>query len=163
MSKTHFASTRLRCSSSRGLSSKASLSAHWWQGGHGGVCMGALYRVFGVEQLSAGYRYTTACTTGVQFDRNGGSGIDAYPLLYNCDFTGASNAWSAVNCAAGTVFPVLAGNKGGICTMVGTVAPDGVVTAMQGCEYIWQNGDSTTKHFKSTGTGSTGWSPVTIP
>src|SRR6266581_9404266 len=38
MTKTHFASTRLRCSSSRGLSSKASLSAHWWQGGHGGVC-----------------------------------------------------------------------------------------------------------------------------
>src|SRR5215468_2505546 len=37
MTKTHFASTRLRCSSSRGLSSKASLSAHWWQGGHGGV------------------------------------------------------------------------------------------------------------------------------
>src|SRR6266568_6882536 len=40
MTKTHFASTRLRCSSSRGLSSKASLSAHWWQGGHGGVCTG---------------------------------------------------------------------------------------------------------------------------
>src|SRR5262245_63279792 len=38
MTKTHFASARLRCSSSRGLSSKASLSAHWWQGGHGGVC-----------------------------------------------------------------------------------------------------------------------------
>src|SRR4029434_919949 len=37
MTKTHFASTRLRCLSSRGLSSKASLSVHWWQGGHGGV------------------------------------------------------------------------------------------------------------------------------
>jgi hypothetical protein len=38
MTKTHFASARLRCSSSRVLSSKASLSAHWWQGDHGGVC-----------------------------------------------------------------------------------------------------------------------------
>src|SRR4029453_13827840 len=41
--KIHFASTRLRCSSSRGLSSKASLSAHWWQGGHGGVWKGPSY------------------------------------------------------------------------------------------------------------------------
>jgi len=37
MSKAPFASTWLRCSSSRGLSSKVSLSAHWWQGGHSGV------------------------------------------------------------------------------------------------------------------------------
>src|SRR4029434_4946253 len=45
MTKTLFASTRLRCSSSRGLSSKASLSAHWWQGGHGGVWGGIGARV----------------------------------------------------------------------------------------------------------------------
>ena len=61
------------------------------------------------------------------------------------------------------IFPVIAGNRGGICTIVGTFAPEGKVVATQGCSYIEQNGDSTALYFKSTGTSNTGWTQVTIP
>lgn len=110
-----------------------------------------------------GLRAPSACTSGVVFDLNSGSGIDATPIMQGCDFTGSTNAWAAINGAVGIVFPIIAGNRSGICTMIGTVAPESVVAAIQGCEYIRQNGNSTTKYFKSTGTGSTGWSQMTIP
>lgn len=104
----------------------------------------------------------TNCTTGVLYDQLGTS-YDTQPILQGCDFGGATSAWSAINSAVGTVFPVVSGNKGGICMMVGTVAPESAVPGMQGCEYIRQNGNSTAKYFKSTGTSTTGWSQVTIP
>jgi hypothetical protein len=68
----------------------------------------------------------------------------------------------ASNHAAGRVFPVIAGNRGDICHLVGTVAPGSVVTAVQGCRYTRQNGDLTQEFFKSTGVGNTGWSAAVV-
>jgi Flp pilus assembly pilin Flp len=67
MSKAPFASTWLRCSSSQGLSSKVSLSAHWWQGGHGGVCTGATAVEYGMMvALIAAVIVTIVATLGTQ-------------------------------------------------------------------------------------------------
>lgn len=111
----------------------------------------------------SGLRAPNSCTTGILFDNQGGGGMDSTPTMLACDFTGATNVWLAQNSAANTVFPMISGNKGGVCTRVGTVAPEGVVTAPQGSQYVYQNGNSTALYFKSTGTGNTGWSQVTIP
>jgi len=100
------------------------------------------------------------CTYGVLFDVSAadGSAVDAYPILQGNNFHGATNAWGASNHAAGVVFPIVWGNRGDVCQMVGTVPPGGAVTAVQGCRYTWQHGDKTQDFYKSTGTGNTGWS-----
>jgi hypothetical protein len=106
------------------------------------------------------------CTRGVHFDVPGadGSAVDAYPIFQGNNFRGATNLWVASNHAAGLVFPIVWGNRGDVCQMVGTVAPNGAVTAVQGCRYTWQHGDSTQDFYKSTGTGNTGWStPLLVP
>jgi hypothetical protein len=108
-------------------------------------------------------RAPNSVTTGVLFDVNSGVTIDSNPVLQGCDLSGATNAWLAQNSAIGVVFPVIAGNRGGIGTIVGTVAPEGLVTATPGCFYIRQHGNSTALHFKSIGTSNTGWTQVTIP
>jgi hypothetical protein len=110
-----------------------------------------------------GLKAPGAVTTGVLYDLNSGGAIDTAPIMQNCNFTGTTNAWKTDHSATGTVFPIVAGNKGGVCSMVGTVAPEGVVTAMQGSTYIHQNGNSTALYFKSTGTGNTGWTALAVP
>jgi hypothetical protein len=62
-----------------------------------------------------------------------------------------------------TVYPVIAGNPGGVCEMVGQTPPEGAVTAIQGTVYTHQDGDSSARYYKSTGTGNTGWSPLAVP
>lgn len=107
-----------------------------------------------------------ACTRGVHFDVStaDGSTVDDYPILQGNNFRGATNPWVASNHATGLVFPIVWGNRGDVCQMVGTVAPGGAVTAVQGCRYTWQHGDSTQDFYKSSGTGNTGWSkPLLIP
>jgi hypothetical protein len=107
-----------------------------------------------------------ACTRGVHFDvaAADGSAVDAYPILQGNNFRGATSPWVASNHAAGLVFPIVWGNGGDVCHMVGTVTPSGAVTAVQGSRYTLQHGDSTQDFYKSTGTGNTGWStPLLIP
>jgi hypothetical protein len=90
-------------------------------------------------------------------DINGGTSLDPQPVIQGCDFTGAADAWRAQNAAAGAVFPIVAGNRSGRCTVVGTVAPEGAVTALQGSLYVHQSGDSSELYFKASTTGPTGW------
>jgi|tagenome__1003787_1003787.scaffolds.fasta_scaffold20982601_3 hypothetical protein len=107
-----------------------------------------------------------ACTRGVHFDvpTADGSTVDDYPVLQGNNFRGATNPWVASNHAAGRVFPIVWGNRGDVCQMVGTVAPGGAVTAVQGCRYTWQHGDSAQDFYKSSGTGNAGWSkPLLVP
>ena len=93
-------------------------------------------------------RALNSVATGVLFELNGGVAIEPNPVLQGCDLSGATNAWFAWNPVAKKkeeevlpIFPVIAGNRGGICTIVGTFAPEGKVVATQGCSYIEQNGD----------------------
>jgi hypothetical protein len=62
-----------------------------------------------------------------------------------------------------TVFPIISGNRGDICTFVGEATPEGAVTAIQGCICIRKNGDKTELLFKQTTTGNTGWVQITVP
>jgi len=62
-----------------------------------------------------------------------------------------------------TVFPIISGNRGDLCTFVGEATPEGAVTALQGCMCIRKNGDTTALFFKQTTTGNTGWVQITVP
>ena len=62
-----------------------------------------------------------------------------------------------------SVFPIISGNRGDLCTFVGETTPEGAVTAIQGCTCIRKNGDTTELFFKQTTTGNTGWVQITVP
>jgi hypothetical protein len=94
-----------------------------------------------------GCNIRNACTNAVLFNASGGV-TDAYPILQGNDFDGCTNDWSADGTAVGIVFPIIAGNRNGRKTMVGTVDPDGTVIGIQGDTYIRQNGNSTTEWRK---------------
>lgn len=106
----------------------------------------------------------SATTYGIIFDKplNDASVLDPYPILQGCDFTACTAAWVASNFAAGLVYPIIAGSRGSTCNMLGTVDPENNVTAMQGSMYIRQNGNSTSFWYKTSGTGTTGWTQLTI-
>jgi hypothetical protein len=59
-----------------------------------------------------------------------------------------------------TIFPIISGNPGGICTFEGEATPETAVSAIQGCICISKAADSTRTYRKQTGTGNTGWSLV---
>jgi hypothetical protein len=114
------------------------------------------------DVMVRGMSAVSAATNGVMFEAISGSSVEPYPILQGCDFSGCTNAWNAGSTAVGRVFPIVAGSKGGVCSMLGTVAPSGVVTALQGSFYTKQNGDSTQMWVKTSGTGNTGWTQLTI-
>ena len=102
-----------------------------------------------------------AVTTGVEYLQEGADLlIDTSPDLRDCDLTGCTNPWVASGLAQDAVYPVIGGHRGGVCERVGTVAPEGVVTAPQGSKYLHLAGNSTHLYFKSTGTGSSGWTEL---
>lgn len=100
---------------------------------------------------------TGAATTAVAFDSSGGFVVDRFPILQGNDFDRCANVFTTDHTAVGAVFPIIAGNRGGQCTLVGTVAPDGTVAARQGTQYIRQNGNAPELWWKVSGTGPTGW------
>lgn len=106
-----------------------------------------------------------ATTNGVVFDISSGafasgSRFDVYPLVQGCNFTGAVG-WVASNSAAGTLYPVISGNQGDVCTLVGTVASPSTlpVVAASGSRYVYQHATAPTFWYK---TGTT-WTQVTVP
>jgi hypothetical protein len=62
-----------------------------------------------------------------------------------------------------TVFPIISGNRGDICTLVGEATPEGAIPAIQGCVCIHRNADTTALLFKQATAGPTGWVAITVP
>jgi hypothetical protein len=63
-----------------------------------------------------------------------------------------------------SIYPVIAGNPGGVCEMTGQVPPEAAVPAVPGAIYVYQNGDATARYYKSAGVGKIGWSgPLPVP
>ncbi|MDA0166728.1 hypothetical protein OM076_41080 [Solirubrobacter ginsenosidimutans] len=103
-----------------------------------------------------------AAASGVYLSRGEGSRLDKTPLLTAID-NGSGRTWKQVDqndTAITTLFPIISGNPGGICTFEGEAAPESAVSAIQGCTCIFRAGDSTGTYRKQTGTGDTGWSLV---
>ena len=103
-------------------------------------------------------------TTGVIFSKGVGSTFDATPEMHGIN-NGADVVWTQVDQndnSITSIYPVIAGNRGGICTMLGQTNPEGAVVAMQGSEFIRQNGDSTTWWKKTSNTSNVGWIQLTI-
>lgn len=102
-------------------------------------------------------------TTGILMDVPSANGatMDSTPVLAPNNLSGCDNPWTATNQATGKVFPILAGNRGDVCVLTGTVTPGGVVSAAYGSQYIWKNGASSALFFNLS--NGTTWTQVTIP
>lgn len=117
------------------------------------------------DAIVTGVQAANLVTTGVTFDLSSaaytaGSRMPAYPVLQGNDFAGAT-AWVAANSAAGAVFPVIGGNRGGVCTVTGTASNPNTlpVVGAVGSRYVYDNA-SPTFWLK---TGSSTWTQVTVP
>ncbi|MEU8413125.1 hypothetical protein AB0C24_10065 [Amycolatopsis japonica] len=122
----------------------------------GGFVFGAIDRNL-TNIAITGCTLTGAAKNAVVFSAAGTFVVDRFPILQGNDFDRCLTLFSASQTAAGAVFPIIAGNRGGQATMLGTVAPEGTVAARQGSQYIRQNGDATELWWKAIGTGSSGW------
>jgi hypothetical protein len=83
----------------------------------------------------------SAGVNGILFDANLGGTMEPYPILQACDFSGCTNQWDTDHFAV--VYPIVDGNKGTVCQLVGSTLPEKHVTAVQGSYYTFMNGDST--------------------
>jgi hypothetical protein len=118
------------------------------------------------DSLVTGIQAAGQVTTGVTFDLSAGayaagSRMPVYPVIQANDFGGCTDGWVAANSAAGTVNPVIAGSRGGVCTIEGKTASPATlpIVATSGSEYIYS--DATTPTFWRK-VGST-WTQVTVP
>ena len=105
-----------------------------------------------------------AATTGMYISYHPKAMVDSTPLLSGVD-NGTDTTWKQVDQndkRIRTVCPIIAGNPGGVCEMVGEHKnPNVVATAVQGSIYTFQNGDATRRFVKATGTGTPGWVQLT--
>lgn len=104
-----------------------------------------------------GCSLTGTATRAVFFTAANGFAVERFPILQGNDFDRAATLFIADQQAANSVFPVIAGNRGGPATMTGAVAPEGVVAAGPGAQYVRQNANAPELWWKATGTGPTGW------
>lgn len=108
-----------------------------------------------------------SATNGVYLSFGSGSNMDTQPMISGINNIGGTRAIHTVDAndsAITTIFPIIGGSRGDITLSVGgNVSPEGNVVALQGSRHIQKNGNSTTEYFKSTGTGSVGWTAITIP
>ena len=110
-------------------------------------------RVTGVH--SAG-----SALTGIYLSYHPAAAADATPFIAGID-NRPDAVWKQVDQGDDpitNIYPVIAGNPGGVCEMTGQVAPEGAVPAIPGTIYVYQNGDATARYYKSTGAGNVGWS-----
>jgi len=107
-----------------------------------------------------------AAINGVYFSYHPDASADRSPVVAGLN-NGADAVWKQVDRndnVITSIFPVIAGNPGGVCQMVGHAAPEGLVAAVQGTIYIREAGDATARYYKVSGTGVTGWSgPLIAP
>lgn len=105
-----------------------------------------------------------SATSGVYFSYHPSATTDSSPLITSIS-NGTDKVWKQVDHndnAIESIHPVISGNPGSVCEMVGQVPPEHTVTAVQGTIYTHQNGDSTARYYKQHGTGNTGWSPPLV-
>ena len=112
------------------------------------------------EVIIRGVIDQSAAVNGILFDADEGGTMEPYPIFQGCDFSGCTNQWDTDHFAV--VYPIVGGNKGAVCQLVGSTLPEKNVTTVQGSYYTFMNGDSTQTWVKTFGTGNTGWTRVGI-
>lgn len=118
-----------------------------------GIVVAALHHDI-TNLMVTGCSMTGTATSGILLDAQSGGLVDRFPIIQGNDFARCTNLWSVDHDAFGAVFPIIAGNRGGRCTFTGIAAPESVVAALPGSQYVRQNGEL---WLKATGTGATGW------
>ncbi len=103
-----------------------------------------------------GCSLTGTATNVLAFDASSGV-VDRFPIVQGNDFDRGGNLFSTDHAAVNAVFPIIAGNRGGQCTLTGAVDPEGTVAARQGSQYLRQNGTTSELWLKVTGAGPAGW------
>jgi len=116
-----------------------------------------------IRGLACGGQVTTAVLlTEESSSGEPGSGInDRYPVLQEINASGSTNVWLAPTNTA----PIIAGNRGGggATWLECKQSPNTVVTAAPGSLCSHLNGDSSELFFKTSGTGATTWTQITVP
>jgi hypothetical protein len=116
-------------------------------------------RVTGVH--SAG-----SALTGIYLSYHPDAAADTTPLITGID-NRPDSVWTQVDDGDDpitSISPVIAGNPGGVCEITGQVPPEGTVPAVPGTIYVYQNGDTAERYYKSAGSGKAGWSgPLLVP
>jgi hypothetical protein len=105
-----------------------------------------------------------SAANGVYLSYHPSATVDSSPVLSGID-NRDDPVWKQVDHndnTITTIYPVIAGNPGGVCEMVGQTPPEHAVPAIQGTIFTHQDGDTTARYYKSTGTGNTGWSPPMV-
>jgi hypothetical protein len=121
-----------------------------------GFVFGAINR--NITNLTVtGCTLTGAAKTAIKFIAAGSFTTDRFPILQGNDFARCGTLFATDNAV---VFPIIAGNRGGQCTMVGSVVPEGVVAARAGSQFLRQNGNAAELWWKATGTSTTGWTKL---
>ena len=104
--------------------------------------------------------------SGVYLSYHPSAAADATPFIAGID-NRPDAVWKQVDQGDNpitSIYPVIAGNPGGVCEMTGQAPPEGAVPAVPGTIYVYQNGDATTRYYKSAGAGNAGWSgPLPVP
>ena len=91
---------------------------------------------------------------GVLFDGTPGARIQPTPLLEGVACTRCERAWTAVNAAAGQVFPSLGRDpRTRAARFAGTLPPEGTFSAPAGSEYVYEDGPRRLQFRKSAGDG----------
>lgn len=92
--------------------------------------------------------------TGIELNRGASFVIPSLVMMGNANY--CTTKWSKPGLM--TLFPIIGGNKGGVCTFETSATPEGAITAPVGCTAInTAGGASTTLYVKTSGTGNTGW------
>jgi hypothetical protein len=94
--------------------------------------------------------------TGLEIIRDNGNTYVIPSLSLQGNRNYCATFWSKPGTLA--LHPIIAGNKGGVCTFETTATPEGAIAARVGCTAVNVNGStSTTLYVKTSGTGNTGW------
>lgn len=97
----------------------------------------------------------TGCDYGVYCSYTSGGAHDRTPIVQNVGLWTSRNESDA---PVTTMYPIIAGNRGDVCTFIGTGTPEAAVTAIVGSDYRRLDGGATTTlYVKTSGIGNTGW------
>lgn len=105
-----------------------------------------------------------SAATGVYLSYHPGATADATPILDGID-NGTDALWKQVDQhdnSITSIYPVIGGNPGDVCAMVGQAPPENAAAAVPGTVLTHADGGTTERFYKSSGTDSAGWSPPLI-
>lgn len=76
---------------------------------------------------------------------------------------GSDIVWAQANAGDNpitSIYPIISGNRGDVCSFVGEATPEGFCTSIPGNTCVFKSANLTLVYIKRTGTGNTGWEVI---